>query len=252
MANIDKYSMKKIALLFTAFTFTFIAHAQWGASAFMDVGSNQVSNGVYANWLLMPEYKIKPFTFSIGTELDASKTNSKALSGYRASGEYTFAFSEENPLSVQLSYMGKRFGTALRETNTALQLNYQRQHIRFSFGNAARVYTYTRKGMELYNLNPDYKRLTELGNWLYRFGYYIKPFDADWNLGLNITSFDYFIYSQETNPIFYLEGNYKIKDNWKLRADFWYKSAGALNLSVNYFGIVARVGVIWELSKKED
>jgi len=82
---------------------------------------------------------------------------------------------------------------------------------------------------------------------LYLLGYYLKPQEHNWNVGINVTNIDYYLLNQSTNPLFYLQGEYRPTERMSLFAEAWYKSAGAFNISVNYFGYLFRSGLLWKL-----
>jgi hypothetical protein len=80
---------------------------------------------------------------------------------------------------------------------------------------------------------------------MYSFGYYLKKDDDLWNAGLSLTNIDHFYISQETNTILCLQGFYKPGSQVSLFAESWYKTSGAPNLAINYFGFFFRTGITW-------
>jgi hypothetical protein len=83
---------------------------------------------------------------------------------------------------------------------------------------------------------------------MYSFNFFLKPTDEQWNVGLSVTNIDHYIINQETNPVFNLQGFYKLKSPVKLFAQAWYKTAGITNLNLNYFGFFLRTGIIWNIN----
>jgi hypothetical protein len=83
---------------------------------------------------------------------------------------------------------------------------------------------------------------------MYSFSYSIKPTTHKWNAGITVTNFDHFMINQETNPYVNLKGFFKICSPVRIFAEAWYKTAGALNMSSNYFGFLLRGGIVWNLN----
>ncbi|MCD6597395.1 MAG: hypothetical protein J7L04_06895, partial [Bacteroidales bacterium] len=120
------------------------------------------------------------------------------------------------------------------------------KHFIIRIGTNFKTYALNKKAISNYEIDTDTK-IKENWNLMYSFSYYLKSFDNLWNVGISITNFDYFIINQETNPVFNLNAWYKPGTPLKLFIETWYKSSGAFNLSVNYFGFFVRTGIIWNI-----
>ena len=134
----------------------------------------------------------------------------------------------------------------MNETNWGAFLDMEQGHFILKLGTGFRTYSYSKRTAEFYGFDES-SGIRENWNLLYLFGYQVKSPDNPWNIGLSITNIDHFTISQETNPVFNVHGRYKPTPHLTLFGEGWYKSAGAFNLSVNYFGFFFRTGIAWDI-----
>ena len=139
--------------------------------------------------------------------------------------------------------------TDSKESNWGILANIERKHFTWKLGTEFRTYHVTKEAIENFDIESN-KNLHENWNMMYLLGYNLYPADNLWNIGIAITNIDHFIINQETNPMFFLQGKYKVSLPLTIYFESWYKSAGTLNISANYFGFLFRTGLIWELDLK--
>jgi len=243
--------MKTISILFSFFSLLlFISGtnliAQPQASAYTDMGKTSVSDGFYIKTAGLAHYQFGKNRVETGFQLDLKSNSENVFSGYniKASREVQIKnFSFE----VQGFYIWTPFSDILRETNLGLLLHVKRNHFIIKLGTNFRTFAFTQNAIKYYELKEGTK-IHEYWNILYSFSYYLKPIENYWNIGLSMTNIDHFIINQETNPVFNLRALYEVSSPINLFAESWYKSAGAFNLSVNYFGFFFRTGIIWDIN----
>ena len=237
--------------LFTFFSVLFFMSginllAQPRVTAYIDLGQTSVSNGLFIKTAGLAHYKFGKNIVETGFQLDFKSNNKNTFSGYniKASRELRI---KDFPFEVQGFYIWTPFSDILRETNWGVVLNMKRDHFVMRIGTNFRTFAFTQKAINHYDIETSSK-IHENWNLIYSFGYYIKSLDNNWNIGLSVTNIDYFIINQETNPVFYLRALYTLNSPISLFAESWYKSAGAFNLSVNYFGFFFRTGILWDIN----
>jgi hypothetical protein len=80
---------------------------------------------------------------------------------------------------------------------------------------------------------------------MYSISYNIRTEVSRWNTGITVTNTDYFLINQETNPYMNIHGSFRASSPVCLFSEVWYKNAGLLNMSPNYFGFAIRGGIEW-------
>jgi hypothetical protein len=136
----------------------------------------------------------------------------------------------------------------LRETNWGTLVNMKHRRIEIALGTNFRTYAFRKRLIEDYEISKNAMRVHENFNIMYSFGYNLKKDDTRWNAGLSLTNTDHFYISQETNAMVRLNGFYKPFSQVCLFVEAWYKSAGAPNLAINYFGYFFRTGITWNFN----
>ena len=214
-------------------------------SAYMDMGQNNVSNGLYIKTAGLANYQYGKYRIGAGFQLDLKSPNENIFSGLNLNASREFLI-KDFPLEIQGFYTLTPFSDISRETNWGLILSIQPKHFIIRIGTNFRTYALNKKAISNYEIDADTK-IKENWNLMYSFSYYLKSFANLWNVGLSLTNFDHFIINQETNPIFNINAWYKPTIPFKLFIETWYKSSGAFNLSVNNFGFFVRTGIIWNI-----
>lgn len=226
-----------------------VLKAQPQFSASLDAGRNSVSNGLFAKTALFLHYSYKKYSIGTGCQfnlinqveiIDAKKN---IFSGYNSEGSRVFLI-KKFPVKLHAFFTWRPFTDVLRETNWGVTLGIECKHLQLDLGTNFRTLAFSHKAINEFDLSADYK-IRESWNIVYSFAYYVKPIEHKWNIGLRFTDYDNFIVSLETNPAVNLNASYKLSPLLKLYAEYWRKSAGALNTNVNYFGFFVRTGIIW-------
>ena len=219
--------------------------AQGSYSLLWDIGKTNVSDGYFAKALSLGNYDWDNYSFAAGFQLDLKSANPNTFSGASLQVGRRFSIYDQ-PIQAHAFFVLHRFSELLYETNWGLLAETRHDNFRFQLGTGFRAYRYTRDAIDEYNINTN-KTLRENFVILYMMGYSLKPDDHHWSAGAAFTNIDRFIINQETNPLIMVHGTYRLTPRLRLDMEAWYKSAGAFNLSVNYFGFFVRSGLRWEL-----
>jgi len=221
------------------------ASAQFKVTGYIDAGHTNVSNGLFIKTSGLGSYQFGKNMVAAGMQLDLKNYNSNVFSGLnliaaREARIKNFHF------EFQAFYLLTLFSDISRETNWGMMLNLQPEHFKLVVGTSFRTFAYRKRAINEYNLNADDK-IHENWNIIYSISYYLKRHENEWNIGVSVTNIDHYIINQETNPNFNLNGYYQMNAPLRLFAEVWYKSSGAFNLSVNYFGVFLRTGIVWDI-----
>jgi hypothetical protein len=220
--------------------------AQVSLSLHLDAGKNNVSEGLFLQTAAFGEFHHEKNGISGGFQVDLKGPGSTVLSGslLKASREFSIG---EFPFKIQGLFVYNRFSELLYEYDWGILAGIDRRHFEFNLGTNFRTYGISRLAQERYDIY-SHKKIHENWNLMYRATWNLKPAGNDWNAGLTLTNTDYFIIEQETNPVLYLKGTWKVSSPVTLFLESWYKSSGAFNLRVNHFGYFFRTGVLWEIN----
>jgi hypothetical protein len=221
--------------------------AQPELTFYNDVGKNNASQGLYIKSATLGNYTFGKYMVGTGFQFDLKSSNKNVFSGYRINASRDFVI-KGIPIELQGFWIWTTFAEILGETDWGASLNMRHNHFETTIGTNFRTYTYRKKAIEEYGIAKNASKIHETFNMMYSFTYYLKPTDDQWNVGLSMTNIDYFIINQETNPVFDLRGSYKPRPPLCLYVQAWYKTAGAFNLEVNYFGFFIRTGIIWDIN----
>jgi hypothetical protein len=239
--------MPGILLLSCILTVQVNIQAQIQAEPYLELGKTNVSDGLFVKAAICGQYAYKTHGFGIGGRMDVlSRTENHSPSVYL---NYTETIPLKSfPFEVKGFYMYNRYSGMLYESNYGILLAALRKYWIVELGTNFRTYGMTGKALKEDPLLSDNK-IRENFNIMYTLGRYLKPKDHSWNVGLYLTDFDRFSISQETNPVFGIEGFYKPCGSITVFLDTRYISAGALNLSVNPFGYTIKTGIIWQIGQ---
>lgn len=211
-----------------------------------DTGENNVSNGLFIKTAGFGAYRSGKTKITGGCQFDLKSINANILSGSAITVAREFSI-KGFPFEIKGFNVYNKYSELLYDLNWGILINIKRNHFTYQIGTDFRTYGYTKHAIKEYGIESQNK-IHENWNLIYLVGYNLKPLDFKWNVGLLLTDIDYFIIEQETNPMFNLHARYKVAPPVTLYFESWYKSSGALNLSVNYFGFFIRTGVIWEIN----
>lgn len=221
------------------------AQAQIKTFTYFDLGETEVSNGMFLKNSFGCELKHNSWILEPAIQLDYISESSNFLSGVTITGGREFKI-WKYPMEVKGFYLLDISAENFYESNWGAYLHFKRsKHFRFKLGLNNRTYTIYKSIREENNIKTEDAKLREYFNLIYCFGAFLKPVEHNWNVGIHITNFDYFLMNQSTNPIFNIQGKYKYKSKFEFFSELWYKEAGMFNISVNNFGYTIRIGMKW-------
>lgn len=244
-AKKEKKLMRLIGLVLFLFIFRSILNAQVSLKVNSDFGHSEVSEGVFIKTGVGVAYAFKNTIVETNFRNEIISNNKSLLSGLKLSALQKLTIRNYD-FNATILLLETTFSNFVRETNYGLIVSSNKKHFEYNLGVGFKTIGYTKKAMSDYEINRD-EKLYENFNLLYNFNYILKKSSSDWNAGVSFTNYDHFIINQSTNPMMNIFGYYKINESVRLKAELWYKTAGALNLHVNYFGWFFRPGIIWEL-----
>ncbi|MGC9331241.1 MAG: hypothetical protein ACP5DZ_05105 [Bacteroidales bacterium] len=221
------------------------AVAQFKATIYTDAGESNVSEGFYLNTAILGSYQYDKYSFVAGSVLDLiGPENNVVLTDFMFMPGRTFIIGNF-PFELQGVCMFNQSFDWVHEMNLGVLMNIERSHFTWKLGTEFRTYYLTSEACEMSDGEAT-KALHENWNIMYYGDFRVKPRGNTWNVSLALTNLDYFLINQETNPMFFLMGKYDVSSNLRIFSEAWYKSAGAFNISVNYFGFFIRTGLIWQ------
>ena len=222
--------------------------AQPQITAYTEIGTNCISDRFFIKTAGLAAYQFRNNNIEAGLQTDLKSNNEKIASGYEVSLSRRF-FIRNYPFEVQSFFILTPFSNLFHATNLGFLTKMRRNHFAIQAGTNFRTYVYHNSRINEYESSTTSK-IRETWNLMYSFSYYLKPVDHWWNIGLSITDIDHFNINQETNPFWILGTSCKLRSNLRLYGETLYKSAGAFNLHVNYFGFYFRTGLIWNINLK--
>lgn len=195
-----------------------------------------------AAFSLSSQTKYVKFRATAGFNL--TQFDARSFTGIRLDGSIPFQRRKING-SINTYYLFAPASALLNEIHYGINAGFRRKRIEFYAGTSFRSYRFTPDAMETYNISKPYHKKTENFIFNYSGSIYVMPHDNVWNLNLTLTNMDFFQTSHSSNPFLFLQGQYK-KGKVRSFLQFWYLSAGAMNLHINHFGYFIRGGIVWE------
>ncbi len=245
-ADNNRYFLLIILLLMTAFQQT---EAQVRISTYIEAGENNVSDGLYLKNSFLGDYSFGKTRIEAGSQFDLLSAGPNVFTGVAAGIAREFSL-KRFIYEVQGFYMYSSFSDLVHESNLGALINVERNHFDYKLGLEFRTYRITDAAADSFNLRSN-RKLHENWNIVYLVSYRLKPADNNWNTGIAISNIDHFLVNQETNPMLNIHGSYAVSSPLELYAEIWYKGAGSLNISANYFGFFIRTGLIWKIHSEE-
>ena len=222
-------------------------YGQLMQTVLLDAGSSTVSDGAFLRPAVMAAYRFDKFSVGTGFQWTFSSAERKVLSGGFISGSSDFKV-REFPLSADLFVRRNPFSDVVRETLFGTVLKHERSRLDIHFGYHMRRYRLNESAIEQGDLlSGPALAIWEYRNFMYRGTLRLNEQDAQWNLSVSVTNFDYFLIQQETNPMFNFAGYFRISDAVKLHSSLWYQGAGMFNIHANHYGFYFRTGVVWQV-----
>lgn len=241
--------LKYLIILLSGIIVSAQLQAQVQFSTHIDAGENNVSDGLFIKTTILGAYQLDKIKVKGGGQFDLKSASSNFFTGVTLIVSREFSI-KEFQFEIQGLFMSNFFSDLAHEYDWGFLAYHERKHFTFKLGTEFRTYHITQKASEEYDIESD-KNLHENWNIMYLAGYNVKPMDCKWNIGIAITNIDHFLINQDTNPMLFLQGKYRVTAPLTLYFEPWYQSAGSLNLSANYFGFFIRTGLIWKLDSKK-
>lgn len=221
--------------------------AQYGLSLYSDIGKNNVSDGLYIKSAFIGSFKFKKTTLETGIQTDLKNYNHQGFSGYTLDAS-RILLNKMTTLEIKGFCIFTNPSDIVMESNLGALVKMSHKRFKMEIGSNFRTFNLRQNAVADYAGANSSLKIREIYNIIYSFNYYVKPTDEKWNLGLTITNIDHFIINQETNPVFNLNGFYKLSAPVTIYAQAWYKCAGVTNLELNHFGYFFRTGIIWNIN----
>lgn len=240
--------MKKrfIIFIFCA-VFSNFVFGQYQLFSHLDMGKSNSSQGFFLKNNTSFVYNYHNTKILVGTQFEIVNHNptKNIFSGIYLSVSQLFKI-KNFEFSLKGIYFSHLFSKLLHEHNGALGVLIERNHFTHLYGIHFRKYQITQKGKELIN-HSENGSMYELFNLIYLIKYNIMPKDHHWNIGISITNCDHFVINQATNPMFVLDGKYKMNKSITFYLESWVQRAGIMNISAHHYGFFIRTGVLWEI-----
>jgi hypothetical protein len=219
--------------------------AQFQIFVYSDAGRTNVSEGLFIKTAAFGEYRLNRNKFEIGSQFDILNNRKNRSPGVLLNYSREFSI-KKNSLEASGFFLYNKFSEFIYETNWGVILALNRRHFFYKLGTNFRSYGLSGKAINQFEIENQGK-IREYRNFIYSLTYFIKPIDSKWNAGITCSNIDYFVINQETNPVFYLQGRYRVTNTFLIFVESWYKSAGSFNISVNPFGYFFRTGIKWTI-----
>jgi hypothetical protein len=245
-------TMKKIIFTSLVFLILFLysgaaLFAQPRFNTYMDLGSNDLSDGLFFRTSGIAEWTLGKFSIEGGAQFDFKSTNENFLTGTDFAASWNFKIAKSD-LDLKGFARWTLFSGLIRIPDYGIQAGWNSKYITAAIGTHYRTWVFSEEAQLEYNIGTE-SRVHEDLQLLYLIGLRLKPRDNDWNIGLNMTNIDYFIISETDEPSFNISGSYKTAKKLKLFGEVWYKSTVAYDSDINYTGVFLRAGIIWKIGK---
>jgi len=228
------------------FSFQNAVFSQISFDHYIDVGNNNVSQGVYTDFSTRVLVQSGSNRVSSGALLSFSNAQKNIFSAYFLSFSREI-YERNHPINIEGFYLCKPFSEDLREFNVGFIADYRNKHFGFNLGFNSRLYSFTRAAKLKYNI-PDSvsTRVWVPINLMYQLSYF-QPLNKKMLLEVRVTDFNTYTILQETNPMILTKFTYTLNDKIQFYSELCYMQAGLLNIRVNYFGYYLRGGVLWQI-----
>lgn len=240
-AGILKFPSVILFMLFAVFQ----ANGQIKVSTYLDAGKINTYESAITSTALLADWQIGKVKFATGGQFELAGPSPNTFIGFYFQGGYGLAI-KNFPFDIQGRFLLNPYSELIHEWNIGLLANVEKPHFTLKLGTGFRKYYITADAQAEYEID-DATSLYEKWNLLYEATWLLKPRANEWNVGASVTNLDYFLISQETNPMINIRGSWNISEPFTLYAEAWYKSAGTFNISANTFGYFFRTGLIWNV-----
>jgi hypothetical protein len=221
--------------------------AQPQFNTYMDIGSSQLSSGLFFRTSGIAEWTLGNFSLEGGAQFDFKSTNENFLTGVDLAASWNFKIAKSD-LDLKGFARWTLFSGLIRIPDLGLQAGWESKYITVAAGTHFRTWVFSEEAQLEYNLGTE-SRVHENWQFLYLIGFRFRPRKSDWNIGLNMTNIDYFIISETDEPSFNLTGTYRTSKKLNLFGELWYKSSVAYDSDINYTGVFLRAGLVWSIGR---
>jgi hypothetical protein len=224
-------------------------NAQFQLEGQFDLGDNNLSKGLYLQFSNFGYYDRPYWGAQTGYQLGLVQPQKVFFNSWYLSSFGKLPLGKIR-LDLGTAYLWTSFAPDLREINWIIYTKTTVPHCRLAIGINRRIYRLSNKAANNDQNAGTENQLIREWNIMYIVGYILKPVENKWNFMFVVTDYDRFLIQQETNPMINIRFDYKLSEPVSLYSELWYKSAGLLNIKVNYFGTFIRIGALWDLSGK--
>lgn len=220
--------------------------AQNYLEAYLDIGKNQVSDGLYSQISNIGCYEKPKWGIEAGYQLGLVQPQDVIFNSWYLN-PYGKIIIGDIILELGSEYLWTAISPDLRETYWIVSARTTLNHWKLGFGTGFRTYRLSRKAANNVDLPYPESKITEKWNMMYDATYVLKPYENRWNLSGTFTNYDRFIIEQENNPMINLRFDYKTSARLLLYSELWYKPAGLMVIRVTYYGMFIRLGLLWKI-----
>ncbi len=214
---------------------------------YADGGHNQTYSGfsqLSPNIIVNAGQKTR---LQLGSNFLFSNNAHKTFNAFGFSIQHQIFEKEHKKLSASAGHLHILPTENFRDNYYFVRLEYTTLRWKFQLGNNRRETKLSKYALENQVFTGDNTKITDNRNFIYHLGWWIKPIDNQWNIQIAATNFDRYLLDIETNPSFIVLGEYKTgkKINYFVQLNF--RTAGSMNLAANYYSILIRGGVTWNV-----
>ncbi|MDD4234770.1 MAG: hypothetical protein PHF99_02010 [Bacteroidales bacterium] len=225
----------------------FSSHAQINPKLFIDFGKHNASNDYIVNAGVSTSYKFGKNKIGAGVLFDIKPNSEKFFKNTFAEISRDFKI-KKYKLNANAFFMYNDFSNLVVEYDWGVFVGLNNEKFKFNLGLFSKIFSLTSYAITEYMISDNYCFAENFGL-LYCISYQIKPDENIYNLSIAITNKDYFLLTRSTNPMLKIYTNYRFSEDLMWFAEAWLKTSGSFNLSINYFGFLARTGLIWQIGK---
>lgn len=209
-------------------------------NASFETGVNNVSEGAILKLNTGYHYNMKKFSAGADFRSNLLGNGAHFIDAFRLNTIFPVMLLGKK-IDATLFYHYLALTDLLYETNPGLLLSLKNNAITLVLGTHVRTFSYSKSARNDFNIVDNY-HLTEWFNLIYELNYQFVASEK-WKADVAISNFDKFLYHQETNPFIKSKVQYAMNGRWKINSEILYITSGALNLHVNSFGFLLRLGV---------
>jgi hypothetical protein len=251
MKNLPKMNTRTLALKISGVLFILMGTtgmisitAQPGLTAFADAGKSNISDDMFLKSSFLGNYRWGKNHLEAGFQTNLMNRKNIVFSGFNINGSRDFKI-KNTVLELNGFWLWTAYSQYIKEINYGFSLSMIQKHFEVMIGTNFRDHGIRKKVIDGIPIEDGAAKVHENFNLMYSLSYNVRTDESKWNTGVTVTNIDYFLIDQETNPCLNIHGSFRVSSPVRLFTEVWYKNAGMLNMSPNYFGFVIRGGVKW-------